>query len=71
VKPQWDDDAKVTGRRDALADKPLEILDSTAGRDASVQAEVTGHASVAEPEVEPERSQTDGQENPVRTDARR
>jgi hypothetical protein len=71
VKTEWDDGAQVTWCRDALADKPIEILDSTANRDASAQTEVTGHALVAEPEVEPEPSQADGQDNPVRTDARR
>jgi hypothetical protein len=40
VKVQWDDGEQVTWRRDSLSDRPIEILDPSAG-DEATEAQVT------------------------------
>jgi hypothetical protein len=59
VKIQWEDGEQVTWRRDALAGKPIELLDTAAANNESPQTETPVEVSVSEQDVAAERPQTD------------
>jgi hypothetical protein len=61
VKIQWDDGEQVTWRRDALAGKPIEFLDTAADSDATPQAEGSGESSSTAQNAAVEIPQTEQQ----------
>jgi hypothetical protein len=66
VKIQWDDGEQVTWRRDALASKPIDILDSAAARNESPSTEASAEVSDSEQNVATELPETNPQQMPGR-----
>jgi hypothetical protein len=64
VKVRWQDGEQVTWRRDALAGKPVEILDLATGGDDSPRTEAPGEVSVSEPDIATELAETNPQQMP-------
>jgi hypothetical protein len=64
VKIHWDDGEQVTWRRDALAEKPIVILDTAASSNQSPQTEAPGEVSISEHNVATELSETNPQQMP-------
>jgi hypothetical protein len=64
VKIQWDDGEKVTWRRDALASKPIEILDAAAASNAIAQKETPAPVTASGADIPTERPQADQQDMP-------
>jgi hypothetical protein len=64
VKIQWDDGEQVTWRRDALASRPIDILDSAAARNECSPTEAPGEVSDSEQNVATELPETNPQQMP-------